>query len=271
MKFLKKTKFYKLYRNILRISELNERLFLLEKENECLKNNLQELNKNIEKSIRISNENLYATIFHDTIKDSEWLNIPLSLSSGAIGYPYAYILYRTLDQIKPKKILETGLGQSTKIITEYVKKFKGVSHDVVEHDKEWINFFKQTTDMSKFQNVHLLESYRKKYNGVEYNAYKNFEKEFKNKKFNLICIDGPVGYGEEYSRMDIIDIVPKCLEEQFVILIDDCERIGEQRTISLLEEKLNKNNISFLSGYQYWGNTSVYICVSPDLEFLRHI
>ena len=71
--------------------------------------------------------------------------------------------------------------------------------------------------------------------------------------------------------MDILDIIPGCLEKQFVILIDDCERIGEKHTIELLEEKLRENKIDFHSGYQYWGVTSVYICVSNDLEFLCHI
>ena len=35
--------------------------------------------------------------------------------------------------------------------------------------------------------------------------------------------------------MDIIDIIPNCLEDDFVILLDDCERIGEKNTIEILE------------------------------------
>jgi hypothetical protein len=34
---------------------------------------------------------------------------------------------------------------------------------------------------------------------------------------------------------------------------------------------LKSNGIKYWSGYQYWGITSVYICVSDDLEFLCHI
>lgn len=259
MKFLKKTKLYKLYGNTCRINDALAKL--------------EDINRNIEQNKRIANENLFATIFHDTIKDSKWLNIALSLSSGAIGYPFAYILYRILDEIKPKSILEMGMGQSTKIITEYVKynEKNGVKHHVVEHDKEWIDFFKMNTKLSEVQNIHLLKNYKRKYNGSEVNAYKDFKKEFSNMKFDLISIDGPVGYGQEYSRMDILDILPECLNKQFIILLDDCERVGEQRTIEMLEAKLNDNNIKFSSGYQYWGVTSVYICVSEDLEFLCHI
>ena len=38
--------------------------------------------------------------------------------------------------------------------------------------------------------------------------------------------------------MDIIDIIPNCLEDDFVIFLDDCERIGEKNTIEILEDKL---------------------------------
>lgn len=229
------------------------------------------LKKEIEIIRRNSDDLVFANIFHDTIRNSEWLDIPLSLSSGAICYNFAYILYRILDDIKPKTILEMGLGQSTKIINEYAKHFDGVHHNIVEHDQNWVDFFKKSTDMSEMVNFHLLKNYKKKYNGTELNAYKGFKNEFKNNKFDFICIDGPVGYGLEYSRMDILDILPDCLNKQFVILLDDCERIGEKRTIELLEKKLRDNNIGFCSGYQYRGRTDAYICVSEDLEFLCHI
>ncbi len=218
-----------------------------------------------------SDELVFANIFHDTIKNSKWFNIPLSLSSGAIGYNMAYILYRTLDDIKPKKILELGLGQSTKIINEYANYFKEVTHDIVEHDKNWISFFEKSTDMSEMHKIHLLSNYKKSYNNTQLNAYENFKKEFDGMKFDLIVIDGPVGVDQEYSRMDILDILPQCLEKSFVILLDDCERIGEQRTIELIENKLNENNIEFKCGYQYRGRTNVYTLVSSDLEFLCHI
>ena len=226
---------------------------------------------NIEIIKRNSNELVFSEIFHDTIKHSKWLNIPLSLSSGAIGYPFAYILYRTLDEIKPTSILETGLGQSTKIITEYVKHFEGIRHDVVEHDENWINFFKMNTNMSEVQSIHLLKAIKRKFKGCYVNAYEGFKEEFFNKKYSLISIDGPIGTNDKYSRIDVIDILPQCLEKQFVILIDDCERLGEKNTIKLIESKLQKNGISFSSGYQYWGRTSVYICTSSDLDFLCHI
>lgn len=230
-----------------------------------------ELNRQLVLILGNTNDLVHANFFHDTIKHSRWFDEPLSLSGWAIGYNYAYILYRVLDDMKPKRILELGLGQSTKIVNEYVKHHDNVEHHVVEHDKDWIEFFKNDTEISEMSHFHLLECYKKKYENVELNAYKGFKKEFKDQKFDLVVVDGPIGSGKEYSRMDVLDLVPENLAESFVILFDDCERKGEQNTIRLLEEKLRKNNIEFCSGYQYCGRTNAYICVSTDLKFLCSI
>ena len=266
---MKETKIKKIYRNI----NLNEWELLEIKEIKAQNNSNTERIANIEakldKVFRNSNELVFANVFHDTIKNSEWFkNVPLSLSGWAIGYNFAYILYRILDDIRPKSILELGLGQSTKIINEYAKYYKNTEHHIAEHNKDWIEFFKKKVDMSEMANFHFLENYKRNYEGNEVNAYKGFEKEFKKKKFDLIVIDGPVGGTQEYSRLDTLDIIPGCLNKSFAIILDDCERIGEQRMISLLEKKLNDNNVEFISAYNFVGKTDVYICVSKDLAFL---
>lgn len=275
---MKESKIIKVYRNICsnewtlrEIQDLRKEMTSYRDEVKTLTLKVEQLENTIIKNNRNTEELLYATRFHDTAKDSDWLNIPLSLSSGAIGYNFAYILYRILNDIKPNKILEMGLGQSTKIINEYVKHNKGIEHHIIEHDKNWVDFFKKSTDVSDYTNFHLLNNYKKSYKGSSLNAYKNFKNEFKGMKFNLICIDGPVGVDQEYSRMDILEILPDCLEKQFIILLDDCNRIGEQHTIELLENNLKNNNIKYKSGFQYKGVTDTYICVSEDLEFLCHI
>lgn len=272
-KILKKTIIYKWFnerkKTINRIeSKITETNNKIDKSVTEIDKNLTEINKKVENLKRICNENLYAMIFNDTIKNSEWFeDTSLSLSSWAIGYPFAYILFKVLDEIKPQNILEMGLGQSSKIINQYVKHSKNVKYDIVEHNEEWIEFLKKNIAM---ENIHLLKSYTRKYNDSEFNAYLNFSDEFKNYRFDLISIDGPVGGGEKFSRMDIIDLIPNCLKETFVIILDDYERKGEKGTVELLEKKLTQNNIEFSRGF-YRGKKDVYICTSKNLDFLCHI
>ena len=68
----------------------------------------------------------------------------------------------------------------------------------------------------------------------------------------MIIIDGPQGFIDyppfkcsNYSRTNIWDLIPKNLADEFIIIIDDYDRIGEQNTIKHVEELLNKENIRF--------------------------
>ena len=65
-------------------------------------------------------EVLWGEIFRDTIVNSIWLK-DKSFSPGrwAAGYPFLYALYRVLDEARPKRILELGLGQTTRMIGQY--------------------------------------------------------------------------------------------------------------------------------------------------------
>lgn len=107
-------------------------------------------------------ENLWANIFHDSIVGSRWLqNQSFSPGRVAIGYPTLYALYRILDEFQPKSILEMGLGQSTKMIGSYVKwkvsRQEECHHMIVEHDETWIDFFKNSFELSSGTEVVQLD------------------------------------------------------------------------------------------------------------------
>ncbi len=75
------------------------------------------LKKVSETSKRYSEEAVWAEIFNNTISNSTWLN-DKTFSPGrwAVGYPAIYAIYRILNEVQPRMILELGLGQSTRII-----------------------------------------------------------------------------------------------------------------------------------------------------------
>lgn len=127
-------------------------------QNELLKNillsagKMQELLKKnrtyAEKSAKAADEAVYGLVFNNAISGSSWLlNQTFYPGRWAIGNPYVYVLYRVLNEYKPKHILE--LGQSTQMITQYVAADEKVRHRVVEHDEIWIDFFKKEHTLSK--------------------------------------------------------------------------------------------------------------------------
>lgn len=228
---------------------------------------IQIIQKNIDdKLMRTVNENYWRNIFVDTVQGMEWYKVnSLSLGRWAIGYQYAYVLCRVLNAIKPKYILECGLGQSSKIINSYSEYYDDVKVDIVEHDKEWIDFWKLENKCSRNMSIHLRELQEMNYCEDSCYGYGDFESVVYDKKYSLISIDGPWG-GEFISRIDILNHLPQILNEEFVILIDDYNRIGEKVLVQQITDKLNKCGINAIKG-SYTGEKDVAVIVSSKLSF----
>ncbi|MDD7698431.1 MAG: hypothetical protein SPH50_01320 [Methanobrevibacter smithii] len=234
-----------------------------------LASNRDELFNHLNTIERTCEENNWANIFNSTISSTNWLkNKSFSPGRWAAGYPFLYILYRVLDEAKPESILELGLGQTTKMITQYVQYYNIKNHFLVEHDTSWINICKQTMDLSNTKIINLaLDTKLVDNNPVT--IYRDFDKAFDNMRFSLLSIDAP--FGSEYiSRIDTLSIIPQCLDDNFVILIDDCERTGEQQLVKEIKKRLTENNIKFCYG-SYEGLKKTDIIVSDNLKFFTSI
>lgn len=223
----------------------------------------------------IANEILWANIFHDTIIGSKWLqNQPFSPGRAAVGYPTLYALYRILDEFQPKSILELGLGQSTKMIGSYVRwkvqHKEECHHIIVEHDRSWIDFFQNSFELSEGTEViqmDLIKAELESPQGLmtEVNLYEGFGQNLKAYKYDLIFIDGPFG-SPVYSRMDVIDLLPECLEDSFILMMDDAERNGEQNTLQMMSNLLRESKIDISCNF-YSGQKTTAIITSRDLHF----
>lgn len=95
--------------------------------------------------------------------------------------------------------------------------------------------------------------------------YEGFADRLKDQKFDLIFIDGPFG-SPVYSRVDIIDLIPECLNDSFILMLDDAERQGEQNTLTMIKNFLQECGIGHWMNY-YTGQKATAIITSPDLHF----
>ncbi len=204
--------------------------------------------------------------FVDTVFGYRWYNVKsISLGGWAVGYQYAYVLSRILNIMKPVSILECGLGQSTKIINSYVEFFDMTFADIVEHDREWKDFFAKETVLNDRVNIHIRELAKEEIDGKSCYVYNDFSSVISGKKYNLISIDGPWG-GDDISRIDIIKYIPDMLENSFAIIVDDYDRVGEKNTVKRIMEKLSQKGIKAELGV-YSGEKQVAIIVPNELRF----
>ena len=197
----------------------------------------------------INKEISYALIFKDTISNSQWLNKKnFSLINGAANYSFMYLLFRILDETHPQSILELGLGQTTKMTTQYMKFYDDVYLRVIENSQNWIDSFLENNKVPNNIIITQVDLENFKINNKDNLKYKNLEKIVKNQKYDFIIIDGPQGWLptspvslQEYPRSNIWDLVENNLAEDFIILLDDYNRIGEQNTFKILKKELNKH------------------------------
>ena len=221
---------------------------------------------NQDKIIRQQSEILNALTFNSTIADSEWLKYK-SFSPGkwAVDYGFLYTLYRVLNDTHPHSILEFGLGQSSRMLHQYGSYWKC---DVVtcEHNQNWISFFLKEIAGRYKVNFQLLDLEKITYKGYETLTYKNINNIVRDKKFDLILVDGPFG-SEHFSRSQIIELSNNNLDKSFCIIMDDYERSGEKETAEEIEYVLKEKSIDYCKRVYCSSKEHILIC-SSNLEFL---
>lgn len=231
----------------------------------------KELIKRNQTSYRTQKEILWSKIFTDTIKGTCLEHQSLSLGRWAVGYPFAYILFRCLQIINPTSILELGLGESTKIISAFRQNSDiKISHCLIENNPRWVDFFKKSNpNVLDGCELFVLDYEFIKYkNFSEVRVFKGFSERLKRRNFSLIVVDAPLGGDlKDISRIDILEMIPQGLEESFVILIDDYNRPQEKCMVNELKNKLMDNNVKFTFGI-YSGEKDCIVVCTPDLSFL---
>lgn len=257
--------------------ELNGKQTAVEKKVEAFSGKLETIQKTLHSMevrsraiLRESREAVWAQIYHDATCESEWLKVKTFYPGRwAAGYPFLYALYRTLNEFQPECILELGLGQTTRMIGQYAASRENCSHVLVEHDQEWIDIFKQGFELSDKTEILRMDIEEKNYfDEGSCMSYVGFAETIGNRKFDLISIDAPFGgEGLVYSRMDILQMLPGCLNESFVIFVDDYNRTGEQNMVEKMKEILDEHGVQYETGI-YKGNKETFILVSKNNRFL---
>lgn len=230
--------------------------------------------KNVVKAIyaskSLNEELLWANVFHDSIKETWADKVALNIGRWAGSYPFFYVLFRILNDHKPKKILEFGLGESSKMITKYIDSNNDPKeHVVIEHDENWKNVYFNNNTFPASSTVKIKPLVEKTYKGAIYKSYENIES-IKDIPFDFYLIDGPYG-SQNFSRFDIFTILKdKTSLDDFIILFDDYHRFGEKQTVEEVIEMLESKKIKLFTK-SYAGTKSVFIIATEKYKYATSI
>lgn len=234
-------------------------------------NNLQNNIKiNVNQNKNTSEETLWSNSFFGSIENEKWvINKAFSYGKSSIGYTALYVIFKVLNEFKPTNILEFGLGEQTNLISQYVSYNNDIEHNIIEHDLDWVDFFTKSNPIGTKSHLVKLETEMVTYKKSDkVQIFTDFAGMFTDSKFDFIVIDSPASSDiKQYSRIDILNLLPSCLKPNFVILIDDYHRIGEQNTVKDIEIILSNNNIGYQKGV-YSGKKDLILITSNNLKFL---
>ena len=259
------------------LSEFSEKLDRLQEQTENSQNKYTELLKQTNNLCRQSqlyfNELNYANLLHDTIIQSSWLKEKsFSLFGWAANYSFIYTLYRILDKLRPLNILEMGLGQTTRLTSQYIT-YNNLQAKLIvcEHNADWIDVYRKDLPNTNNLDIHHFDLEYFDYEEQQNDKYSGLLEYVKKQKFDLIIVDGPVGGNKNLPRSNILDLIRNDnLADNFVIIFDDAERTGEQKTISLTQNLLKEKAINFTT-YERCGIKRQHIITSTSYHFTRFL
>lgn len=213
----------------------------------------------------------WAHIYHDSIRGKVWLeNLPLNVGRWAGNYSFFYVLNRILADYKPNRILDLGLGESSKFVSTYLENYLFHStHVIVEQDEIWLKQFENRFELCNRSSILHCQLEKVIIKDFESNSYKDINEKIK-EKFDLYIVDGPFG-SDRYSRYDILNFVERFEEnEEFIIMLDDTNRLGEQDTLKDIIICLKKKNINYFLG-NYVGNKSLTVIATNKYKFVTSL
>lgn len=211
-----------------------------------IKELLQENRLMHKKTRLLLQEQEWAHVYHDSIRGIEHIEkLPLNIGRWAGGYAFFYVLHRILKDYKPKSILEFGLGESSKFVSTYIEHYSpDTAYQIIEENEKWLESFDSQFQLYANANVAICPLVLKEVHGFQSHHYKNFGNVV-SKTYNLYIIDGPFG-SARYSRYDLVEAISYLTKtDDFIILFDDCNRAGEQDTLSAVLNYFNDQEIKF--------------------------
>lgn len=215
----------------------------------------------------------FADLLHDTVLNSFWLNDKsFSLHGWAANYSFIYMLYRILDNVKPQNILEMGMGQTSRLTSQYVAHCNpNATLDIIENDAGWISTYQPQLAQNDNIKVHQCDLEFFTYDKTECRKYKDLDKAIGNTKYDLIIVDGPFGANQTLPRSNILDLIKNGnLDNDFIIIFDDTERLGEQNTIAYTLKLLEETHIEYFTFKRNGIKTQTYI-TSITKSFIQYL
>lgn len=163
---------------------------------------------------------------------------------SAANHSLLYLIARTFIEMPVSHVLEMGAGQSSILLSQLNDCLKREAKiTTVEHDPHWAERVqrqvKHPVQVAPLVDKTIAGHGIRHYGGAYFDP---------SVLYDFVLVDGPPAHGKEemaLNRLGAIELVQKNLAPDFVLIVDDAERRGEDMLVGLIRDKLRENGREF--------------------------
>jgi hypothetical protein len=186
-----------------------------------------------------------------------------SPSGGTASFSLLYIILSILRDHQASRLMELGVGQSTSLLVQYISKVGG-ELVLIDDDQHWLD--QVAGQHANVNAIHatLVPSV------VGDKTIAWYDCGPPDSRFDFLLIDGPKAHtrGWRYNRFGILNWLPQVLEDEFVMLIDDTNRIGEFQLALSIASKLDQCGIQVGTRDIVGGNSQIILATRKYAKYL---
>lgn len=150
---------------------------------------------------------------------------------SAANHSLLWLLGRILEENELSSIIELGAGQTTLLLDGLCRE-SSTAVLTLEADPFWAKEMGAKVE----HEVRLAPLVPSRREGRELRGY-DLSSLSAEQRFDLVLVDGPRGT-RGLSRAGCLDLLDRHLADDFVVLFDDAQRVGERRTIDVCRRLL---------------------------------
>lgn len=210
-------------------------------------------------------EQIYQSSYFNSIANTDWIDdTPIaSPNGGTASFSLLYIILSILKDQKTTSLLELGAGKSSSLLLQYAKHFN-TSLTIIDDDDFWLKTV--TAGFSDVNSVHApLTTCTSNSKSIQW-----YNCKAPTKPVDFILVDGPMAYKKDirYNRLGILNWLPDILEKEFIIVIDDTNRVGEYELVRSIYTKLTNLGIKIGQRHIIGGNSQTILATDEYRKFL---
>jgi len=225
-------------------------------------NLLQKYNRRINSAYL---EHVYQINYLDLARRTDWLiDVPMSSpSGGTASFSLLYVLLTVLRDKELNTIMELGAGQSTGLLVQYAENHKK-SLVSVDDDEYWLQLVAKKSQYVTPVYAKLTPTV---INNLSIDWYACKPPSF---KIDLLLIDGPMAYKRKikYNRLGVLKWLPEILNDEFIIIVDDVNRAGENALVNEIIKKFDQHHVLVKTRKIVGGNSQTIFATEKYFKYL---